>query len=61
MARIGRDGPADRAWRAAVVLGLARIADAFAFALLYPIVPGPCPCRDRDGGPILVVASSRDL
>lgn len=62
MARIGRDDPTDRAWRAAVVLGLVLIACSFAFALLYPLVLGHgCPCRDRDGRLVLVLATSRDL
>jgi hypothetical protein len=62
MARTGRNGPTDRAWRAAVVLGLALIACSFAFALLYPLVLGHgCPCRDRDGQLVLVVATPRDF
>jgi len=61
MARIGTDGPTDRGWRGAVVLGLALIAGAFVFALLHPVVFGPCPCRSDGGRPIVVVASSRDL
>jgi len=61
MARISRDGPSGRAWRAPVVLGLCMVAGAFVFALVYPLVFGPCPCRDRDGRLVLVVASSRDL
>jgi hypothetical protein len=61
MARIGGDGRTDRAWRGAVLLGLALIAGAFALALVYPMVMGPCPCRDPDGRLALVAASSRDL
>jgi hypothetical protein len=62
MARIGRDGPTDRAWRATVVLGLVLIACSLAFALLLPVVLGHgCPCRDRAGRRILVVAASRDF
>jgi len=61
MARIGREAPTDRAWRAPVVLGLCLVAGAFVFALVYPMVFGPCPCRDRDGQLVLVVDSSRDL
>ncbi len=58
---VGKDGPDHRAWRAAVLLGLALIAGAFALALPYPFVAGPgCPCRDRDGRLVLVVASSHD-
>ena len=62
MARGGRGGPADRAWRAAVLLGLVLIAGAFAFALLYPLAFGDgCPCRDRAGRLVVVVANPRDL
>ncbi len=62
MARIGGDGPTDRPWRAAVVLGLILIACSFAFALLYPVVlEHGCPCRDRDGRLVLVVATPRDF
>jgi hypothetical protein len=61
MARTGADGPTDRAWPAAVLLGLALVAGAYALALVYPMVFGPCPCRDPDGRPALVVATSRDL
>jgi hypothetical protein len=61
MARIAADGPTDRAWRAPVLLGLALVAGAFAFALLYPMVLGSCPCRGRDGRLVLVLASSRDV
>jgi hypothetical protein len=60
MARVGRGGPADRAWRAAVVLGLVLIVGAFAYALLYPVVHG-CPCRGRDGRFVLVVATPQDV
>jgi hypothetical protein len=59
MAETGTDGATDRAWRAAVLLGLALIAGALALA--YPMVFGPCPCRDPDGRLILVTATSRDL
>jgi hypothetical protein len=61
MARTGRDGPTDRAWPAAVVLGLTLVAGASALALVWPMVFGPCPCRDPDGRPALVVATSRGL
>jgi hypothetical protein len=61
MARTGRDGPTDRAWPAAVVLGLALVAGAYGLALVWPMVAGPCPCRDPDGRLALVVATSRDL
>jgi hypothetical protein len=62
MTQIGMDGATDRAWRTAVVLGLLLIAGAFAFALLYPVVLGHgCPCRDRDGRLVLVVAAPQDL
>jgi hypothetical protein len=61
MARTGRDGPTDRAWPAAVVLGLSLVAGAYVLALVWPMVFGPCPCRDPDGRPALVVATSRDL
>jgi hypothetical protein len=62
MPRTGRNPLTDRAWRAAVMLGLLLIAGAFAFALLYPLVLGHgCPCHDRDGRPVLVVATSRDF
>jgi hypothetical protein len=61
MARTGRDGPTDRAWPAAVVLGLALVAGAYGLALVWPMVVGPCPCRDPDGRLALVVATSRDL
>ena len=61
MARTGRDGPTDRAWPAAVGLGLALVAGAYALALVWPMVVGPCPCRDPDGRLALVVATSRDL
>jgi hypothetical protein len=62
MARIGREGPTDRAWRAAVVLGLVLIACSFAYVLLYPVVLGHgCPCRGRDGRFVLVVATPRDV
>jgi hypothetical protein len=44
------------------MLGLLLIVGAFAFALLYPLVLGHgCPCHDRDGRPVLVVATSRDF
>ncbi len=62
MARVGRGGPADRAWRAAVVLGWVLLACAFALALLLPAVFGDgCPCRDQAGGRVLVLATSGDL
>jgi hypothetical protein len=62
MARIGSDGPTDHAWRAAVVLGLLLIAGSVAFALLDPMVLGHgCPCRDRTGRLVPVVATSRDF
>jgi hypothetical protein len=67
MARTGPDGPtgrawpADRAWPAAVALGLALVAGAYLLALVWPMLFGPCPCRDPDGRPALVVATSRDL
>ena len=61
MAGTASEGPPDRAWRAAVVLGLILIVGAFAFALLYPILLGPCPCRGRDGRLVVLVATSRDL
>jgi hypothetical protein len=61
MVRIDGDGPTDHVWRAAVVVGLALVAGAFALALVYPMVLGPCPCRDPDGRLALVAASSRDL
>jgi hypothetical protein len=50
MARIGRDGPTDRTWRATVVLGLAPIAGAFAFALLYPSCSDPAHAGTRTAG-----------
>lgn len=62
MAPVGRDGPTGRAWRAPVVLGVVLVACSFAFALLLPVVLGDgCPCRDRAGRPVLVVATSRDF
>jgi hypothetical protein len=62
MARIGREAPADHAWRTAVVLGLALVVGALAYALLYPVVLGHgCPCRGRDGRFVLVVATPRDV
>jgi hypothetical protein len=62
MAGVAGRGPTDRAWRAAVALGVLLIAGAFAYALLYPLVLGHgCPCHDRYGRLVLVVASSRDL
>jgi hypothetical protein len=62
MAGTGRDGPTDRAWRAAVVLGLVLIVCSFAFALLVPMVLGQgCPCRDRDGRLVLVLTTSHDF
>ena len=61
MAATTSEAPTDRAWRAAVVLGLILIVGAFAFALLYPIVLGPCPCRARDGRLVVLVGTSRDL
>jgi hypothetical protein len=62
MARVGRGCPTDRAWRAAVVLGLILIACSFAFALLVPVVFGDgCPCRDQAGRRVLVLATSRDV
>jgi hypothetical protein len=61
MARTGTDGPTDRAWPGALGLGLGLVAGAYALALVYPMVFGPCPCRDPDGSPALVVATSRDL
>jgi hypothetical protein len=62
MARTGADGATDRAWRAAVLLGLALVGGALAFALLYPLVLGHgCPCRDRDGRLVVVLATPRDL
>ncbi len=61
MAGTTSEAPTDRAWRTAVVLGLILIVGAFAFALLYPIVLGPCPCRARDGRLVVLVGTSRDL
>src|SRR6266545_1463831 len=62
MARVGRGGPTDRAWRAAVVLGLVLLACAFALALLLPAVLGDgCPCRDQAGRRVRVLATSGDL
>jgi hypothetical protein len=62
MARIGGGVTTGRAWRAAVLLGLALIAAAFALALLYPLVLGHgCPCRDRAGRPAVVLATSADF
>ena len=61
MARTGRGGPTDRAWPAAIMLGLALVAGAYALALGWPMVFGPCPCRDPDGRLALVVATPRDL
>jgi hypothetical protein len=59
---IRRDRPAAGAWRAAVLLGLALVAATLAFAVLYPLAPGHgCPCRDRGGRPVLVLATPRDL
>jgi hypothetical protein len=60
MARFGRNSPSDRAWRAAVLLGLLLIACSFALALLLPVLGG-CPCRDRDGRLVLALATSRDF
>jgi hypothetical protein len=61
MTRTGGNGRAGRAWPAPVVLGLALVAGAYALALGWPVVFGPCPCRDPDGRLELVVATSRDL
>jgi hypothetical protein len=62
MARGGRGGPADRAWRAAVLLGLALLACQLAWALLIPVVFGDgCPCRDQAGRRVLVLATSGDF
>jgi hypothetical protein len=62
MARVGRGGPADRAWRAAVLLGLALLACQLAWALLIPVVFGDgCPCRDQAGRRVLVLATSGDF
>jgi hypothetical protein len=62
MARGGRGGPAARAWRAAVLLGLALLACQLAWALLVPVVFGDgCPCRDQDGRRVLVLATSGDF
>jgi hypothetical protein len=62
MARGGRGGPADRAWRAAVLLGLALLACQLAWALLVPVVFGDgCPCRDQAGRQVLVLATSGDF
>jgi hypothetical protein len=41
MLRIGGRARADRAWRAAVLLGLALVAATFAVSLLYPILLAP--------------------
>jgi hypothetical protein len=61
MTRTGGSGRAGRAWPAPVVLGLALVAGAYALALGWPVVFGPCPCRGPDGRLELVVATSRDL
>jgi hypothetical protein len=62
MARGGRGGPADRAWRAAVLLGLALLACQLAFAVLVPVLFGDgCPCRDQTGRRVLVLATSGDF
>jgi hypothetical protein len=62
MARGGRGGPADRAWRAAVLLGLALLACQLAWAVLVPVVFGDgCPCRDQAGRRVLVLATSGDF
>jgi hypothetical protein len=62
MARGGRGGPADRAWRAAVVLGLALLACQLAWAVLVPVLFGDgCPCRDQAGRRVLVLATSGDF
>jgi hypothetical protein len=62
MTRIGRNGADDRAWRAAVLLGLALLACAFAVALLVPAVFGDgCPCRDQAGRRVLVLATAGDF
>jgi hypothetical protein len=47
VAWIGKDSPTDRAWRGAVLLGVALIAGAFALALVYPMVVGPAPAGTR--------------
>jgi hypothetical protein len=60
MAWTGREGPTDRAWRAAVVLGLVLIAGSLAFALLLPVALG-WPHHDRAGRFVLAVAASRDF
>jgi hypothetical protein len=61
MTRTGGNGRAGRAWPAAVMLGLVLVAGAYALALGWPMVFGPCPCRGPDGRLELVVATSRDL
>jgi hypothetical protein len=62
MVRIGGGVATGRGWRAAVLLGLGLIAGAFALALLYPVVLGHgCPCRDRAGRLVLVLATPGDF
>jgi hypothetical protein len=61
MARTGTDGPAGRSWPAAVALGFILLAGAYALALGWPMLFGPCPCRDPDGRLALVVATPHDL
>jgi hypothetical protein len=62
MGRAGRGGRTDRAWRAAVLLGLGLIACSVALALLVPVVFGDgCPCRDRAGRRVVVLATSGDF
>jgi hypothetical protein len=62
MGRAGGGGRTDRAWRAAVVLGVCLIACSFAVALLVPVVFGDgCPCRDQAGRRVVVLATSGDF
>jgi hypothetical protein len=61
MAGVGEDRPDRRVWRAAVLLGLALLAGAFALAVLYSLCCGFCPCHEHQGRLVLVPATSRDV